>query len=313
VDQKSSNSTQALKKIILADDYLNDVFFLQLQKKDRRLPIVVFWEDAAKKEDGKVICCTLKEKEDLGICTILRKKGNEYLNQILSSELADFIFGRLEPMLLWQMSQYHLVGFSFEQISQIQKKAQELIHSDHFVWGLFTGAQSRHQRLRDALEEYFQDNDRFDLAGFVLFRMSGYQHYLLSCLIYAAEEVLSLNDDEQYLELLRNYVKSHASRQMNDQMLHLVLSQDDLFYLFAEEAEGKNLCLRFIEDGKIKDSEYLIIWRLLLLSPQKLMIHTEPQITSNFKKIVHMLQDIFKDAIYFCYDCQICHNILTHS
>ncbi len=237
-------------------------------------------------EEGRLFC--LPEA-----CT-----GQKKAEKTLSAALTRLIFeNREEKKLNGQIKEY-FSRFSPLKKAALLKMARELINKDSFAWGLYGGG-GRFARLEAEIGAYLGQNSLLDLEGFIRFRLLGYEEYLFTVLSAAGDEILKEEEEEDYIALLRGYLKSHA---VTAGYFHLFLFKNGSYTLF----KGKNdlEILNIIEGGREEGYEDSLITGLINICPQKLIVHLEEGREPGISAAA--LKDIFEGRLLFCRGCKIC-------
>lgn len=223
----------------------------------------------------------------------------ERLIDDLALRLADFIFGRREEWRLWLICRLRYDFFTPREMGVIAAEAFRLLHEDVCDWAVFSG-QERCLKLRRLLQEYLYTNPVLNIEGFIRFRMSGYDEYLLATLTFAADELLGKQEDEQYLKLLSAFLKEQKSSYAE---VHLLICKGYYSVWGKKGEEG----LRMMEGGQEQGYEDLLVTSILLFAPQKLIIHLQDGGQS--KMTVQTLIKLFGARASLCRGCSLCHDL----
>ncbi len=227
-----------------------------------------------------------------GLC--LRLDYAEAKRPLLAHGLAAFIFGERESYRLYMQISHTFCDFGAEEKAFLVTKAKQSLRAETLTLGLFAGRR-RAMLLAQALEAFLQENDCLHLEGFIRFRMSGYEEYLLATLGVSADDIMARQEDMDYQQILHKFVEERA----NGGEYHLLLLANGSYSLFS--GDGR---LRVLEGGREQDFEDLLVARILLLSPERMVVHLaegrEPG------KAAEMLGLIFGKRIRFCHGCSLC-------
>lgn len=238
----------------------------------------------------------IRHEEEALICFAPETEG---LVNDLALCLAEFIFGRREEWRLWLICRLRYDFFSPQEMGVIADEAFRLLHEDGCDWAVFTGKR-RHLKLQQLLQEYLQADPVLNVEGFIRFRMSGYDEYLLATLTFAADELLGKQEDEQYHKLLSAYLKERKSAYAE---VHLLICKGYYSIWGKKGEEG----LRMLEGGQEPGYEDLLVSNILLMAPQRLVIHIQEGGKAGMG--VQTLEKLFGARASFCPGCSLCHNM----
>ncbi len=252
-----------------------------------------FLQEACRRRLAQMEGFALRRKGPLLLCV-----GENSPNPCaqLGDGLADFIFSDWEHIRLWQLMQSCFDCFSRQEMEELYRSAVALLDHDTLEWGLFAGA-NRRQLLGQALTAYLTEHSLLDLAGFIRFRLGGYEDYLLAVLTLAADEFFSRQEEGEYLVLLRKYLHHHPGRR---EKAHLVLQKGGGYNVFLEEEQG----FHSVEGGREEGYEDLLVSGIMLLNPQTVVCHQQPGSAPG--RGVAELSRIFQERLQFCPGCPLC-------
>lgn len=231
-------------------------------------------QDAGKIADFRLAAerCGLLWKTLPGACQCF---GRTAAKKLAAELITGLTFGIWEQRWLAELAKRRYDCFNPAELRLMLDKALCLTREDKFCWGLFAG-ERRHERLSVALMEQLQYCSRLDLDGFWRFRMEGYREYLQTLLSIAADEVLSEQEDAEYLRLLADFM----GRQAPGGEIHVFLQRQGCYDICCQTA-GR---LHFIEGGRLHGCEDLLLYTLLQLAPQQLYMHTEQSLPPGLRQ-----------------------------
>jgi len=263
------------RTVIIDDSTLREAFFLGIYQS-KLFDI---------RHEGETLICSAPKLEGL-------------INDLALS-LAEFIFNRREEWRLWLICRLRYDFFSPQEMAVIANEAFRLLHEDNCNWAVFTGKE-RCFKLKEHFKEYLETNPVLNVEGFIRFRMSGYDEYLLATLTFAADELLGKQEDEQYLKLLSAYLKEQKSSYSE---VHLLICKG-YYSVWGKKGEER---LRMLEGGQEQGYEDLLVSNVLLLAPQKLVIHIQDGGKAGMA--VQTLEKLFGSRAGLCPGCSLCHNL----
>ncbi|MEG1501171.1 MAG: sporulation protein YtxC [Clostridiales bacterium] len=258
--------------INMADDYLHESCYEYLQE---------FLGEQIKKE---------------GSLLLYSDENNAFALDTISYALADFIIEEWEKDQLWQLVFDCFDDFSLGERYQLIKKSEELLNADSLGWGAFSG-KDRKDKLTELLKECFSQWGIINFDGLILFRLLGYEEYLLAILSAAADEFWGERDDGEFIRLLRHFL---LQRESMAEKVHLLFLSGGAYNIYIEEKKH----LRILEGGKEEGYEDILITVLLLLSPKKLVCHWEKG--SSAGKSQKLIKKIFSSRLIVCPGCSLC-------
>jgi len=237
-----------------------------------------------------------------GVALICSDSDAEELINNLACRLAYYIFGRREEWRLWLICHLRYDFFSPQELSDISHEAFRLLHEDNCEWAVYTG-KKRCKKLQLLLMEYLRSNLMLNVEGFIRFRLTGYDEYLLATLTFAADELLGQQEDEQYLKILAAFLKEQKSAYPE---VHLLVSKG-YYSIWGKKEEN----LRMLEGGQEQGYEDMLVSNILLLAPPKLIVHIQDGGKPGMG--LQTLEKIFAKRIDFCPGCSLCHNIPNYN
>jgi len=105
-----------------------------------------------------------------------------------------------------------------------------------------------------------------DFGGFCRFRLSGHEEFLHYVLTLAADELLSMEEDETYTQLLQ---KAAADRRKPGKELHLFFCPQHICRIWERTESG----IRDKEGGSYLGAEATLVSNVIAMQPSRLVIH----------------------------------------
>lgn len=109
-----------------------------------------------------------------------------------------------------------------------------------------------------------------DFGGFCRFRLSGHEEFLHYVLTLAADEMLSIEEDETYAKLLQ---KAAEDRRGQGKELHLFFCPQHICRIWERTADG----IREREGGSYLGAEATLVSNIIAMQPRRLVIHDRQQ------------------------------------
>ncbi len=215
-----------------------------------------------KAEDLQLLCQNLAINMQIEQGIIVFKPQD--INQICNL-LSDLCFDIWEKRWLKSIITKRYDLLTEKEQKFVYQKALDLADVDDFNWGLFAGL-NRKAKLSSALLKHFKQQVFLDIDGFFAFRLKGYYEYLHTLISLALDQLLAIEEDDNYLLLLQGYLHKYAK----NNHIQLYINQRGIYDICSLGSDG----LRFLEGGKLAGSEDMLIFAILQLAPQKLSIFT---------------------------------------
>lgn len=208
---------------------------------------------------------------------------DEGMSAVVSLALSEWFFGMGERLQLQRLADEHYNCFDENQRRELVDITVRHLNDIPFNWNLFAG-KKRHLHLFAAIENHLKKSDYLNWEGFVSFRLFGYRQYLLTMMTVAADELLAVEEEREFMQLLKDF-----SAVSNCDELHLFLTGDGYYNLCVTYKDGYN-CL---EGGREEGFEDLLVSNILIRSPQRLIVHGQ----CKFSKAVALLEEVLGDRI----------------
>ncbi len=182
----------------------------------------------------------------------------------------------------------------------IAQKAKEAARDDNS--GAFPTYNERYKRVKDALEEYFEENPVIVPEGFVNFRLRD-MYYNVEAIVAAAYEIyLKEREYEEFTYLLSVFIEEKESR---EEVLHILWGDGRVRLLNKRGRDVTEKYEReFYEEARKRgiNDEDLAISAVIAAAPEKIVLHKGGE-NSPLKEV---LLKIFGDKARECDGCNIC-------
>lgn len=194
--------------------------------------------------------------------------------------LTKLFFGPWQRRQLQQLAARRYDCFSAEENLLLLQKTTAMALEDDFCWGIFAG-QDKERRLAAAICSQLANHSCLNWSGFCRFRLEGYREYLQTLLSLAADELLSEQEEGDYLRLLQGFL----ARQPQGGDIHVFLFRQGLYDICAAGPAG----LLFLEGGRLTGCEDMLVSALLQLAPQSLCFHVEKPLERALQELLEQL------------------------
>jgi|GEM_PF-7087700 len=196
----------------------------------------------------------------------------------LALSLVYSAFSRYEQEQLARLLGRYYRCFNEAERCRILELAQGLLQEEPCRGRIYSGP--RRDAILAALLARELALGPVDFVGFCRFRLAGYREYLRYILTLAADELLSEQEQAEYLTLLREA----AAPGRNSAVLHLFFSPGSRFRLWRESEDG----IQDLEGGWY--SAETLLSNLIALRPARLVLH-DPELA--LEQLPEQLAEIF--------------------
>ena len=226
---------------------------------------------------------------------ILHYKGKEYkkFNKFLSSLLEEIVIEFYEEKILKQLINYNYFYFDDYERKGILDNCIRTIEPDEYMKNI--------SQQKDVVE-YFNENKKMILDGFVYFRLNDYIKYLDEVVDYAVNQFIVEKEYKEFINLLKVYVET---RKPEYKTLHLIYLNNESILLDEEKnivSVSENIYnAKYLSDISFSSNDFALN-ALLTLLPEKIEIH----LIDDEDEFINTLKLIFEGRVFICKECEIC-------
>lgn len=226
---------------------------------------------------------------------ILHYKGKEYkkFNKFLSSLLEEIVIEFYEEKILKQLINYNYFYFDDYERKGILDNCIRTIEPDEYIKNI--------SQQKEVLE-YFNENNKMVLDGFVYFRLKDYIKYLDEVVDYAVNQFIVEKEYKEFINLLKVYVET---RKPEYKTLHLIYLNNESILLDEEKnivSVSENIYnAKYLSDISFSSNDFALN-ALLTLLPEKIEIH----LIDDEDEFINTLKLIFEGRVFICKECEIC-------
>lgn len=217
----------------------------------------------------------------------------------LSNIITDSIIIFYEKSIIKNLIDFDYFYFDDLEKLKIYNIATDFLSSDEFE---DLDLSERYNEIWNCVYFYLNDNKSIVLNGFVNFRLSSYIRYLDTIVDISVNKYLVDKEYTQFISLLQAYVDSHNSK---IELVHLIYNNTDSMLLDQNfniiPLSGKISSAKYLSDISFSCNDY-ILNSLISLLPKKIDVH----IIGYKDDFIGTLENIFKNKIHICSDCNIC-------
>lgn len=211
-----------------------------------------------------------------------------YSSYAFSVMLADFMLGRGMELRIKSLLKKRLPELSEEKKQTIIVQTMELLQQEDLYGSIYAG-RGRYARMQKEIEACLLQNPCFNAAGFERFRMHGFEQYLTALMSLELQKLLYIEEDEEYYELLRSFMKDRGS---GYESIKLILKANGNYLLQGKCEYG----MMSLEGGRVSGFMDMIITSLLCLAPCALEIEQE-KLLPQYRLLLKDLQHIFGEKL----------------
>ncbi len=229
-------------------------------------------------------------------------QNEERVRGLLAQGTSEFIIQNLENNEIYYIIKkgYHFFN-TLEKVELMQDVKKALDKGD--VSGeLFLIR--RKKLMTNAIMRYLQGKQILNVDGFIRFRAKDYLMELEDFIDQTADEFITLQEYENFLDLLRYFVS------IQDQALaqiHVIARPDGEYRLL--DSDGYEVVSRdveeFMDDMEIEQTDYddILLSSLIVLAPGNITIHNPCFVPA---QLLTTLEQIFGKRIAYCRECALC-------
>lgn len=222
---------------------------------------------------------------------------NEFLG-FLSDLITETILIYYEPVLLRKF-----INFNYFYFDNVEKEIIEQNCYKYIILEENKTLKYRRDEIFNSVIHYIYENKSIILEGFVNFRLANYMTTLNEIVDYSANEYVIDKEYNEFISLLKIYVKSKAS---TVQMVHLVYTNGESILLDEEknviDLKDNVFNAKYLSDISFSSNDFALN-ALLTLLPKSLEIHIVLGFEDEF---INTLKLIFGNRVSICTDCNIC-------
>lgn len=226
------------------------------------------------------------------------RKGNQQFADVVIQEneknalchlLAERILSDYQPELMRKIVNKRYFYFTDAEKTEILLASENYQKND--VW---------RKMLEQQLERFLQTNRFLHLEGFVNFRMREYLCELEYATDQAAEDYLIGREYQEFINMLIDLTDIQPSL---TKLVHLKKG-DTGEYVICDEQYRPVVLQEFASEDHRMSREDRLLSRLIMLSPEKIVIHRKYKIEN--KELINTILNVFGEKVTYCDDCPYC-------
>lgn len=243
------------------------------------------------------------QKQICGLANlIIHYKGHEIdsFNFFLSEMFTKYIIDTYEIQFIRNALRYDYFYFSpTERNEMLEQTKKELNRAINVEEKKFT--------IKKAINEYFSENKKCNIEGFVTFRLTNYKQLINNIIDTVTCEYVVQKEYMEYVNLLQSYILAENSQ---SETIHLIYNKnnkvllDDKYNILTNVSNSQV----YLSDISFSSNDF-ILHSLLTLLPKQLIIH----IDDSPDEFINFLSSIFCNKVSICNNCKICLPFLNNN
>lgn len=217
----------------------------------------------------------------------------------LSQIMAKFIIDTFEKKIIRSSLKYDFFYFSTDEREIILENLDNILSSKEAL-------SEKYSILQKCIYEFHKKSHKYNIDGFMNFRISPYKEYLNIYLDQAIHKYVLDKEYCEYVDLLREYIYTQTPK---TQKLHLIYTQDEA--LLLDELGNivtTTASKKYLSDISFSKNDF-ILNSILSFIPGYLIIHS----FGHEDKFIKFLKLIFEEKYIICDNCDICHSFNINS
>jgi len=221
------------------------------------------------------------------------KQKDIFLNKI-SNILASSVINFYEPIIIKNLLNLNYFYFSSTEKREIYNLC--LTNVD------FSSSFAMFNLVAEAFYNYFTENKKLVLDGFINFRLNKYIKELDSIVDMCVNKFIIDREYNEFINLLKTYI---ASAPCNSNVIHLIYKNEESILLDESKNiihfSGDLINKKYLSDISFSSNDFALN-SLLTLLPEKLYIH----LIGKEDEFINTLKTIFNNRVLVCTDCKLC-------
>ena len=219
------------------------------------------------------------------------------VKDICIEALANYIALKYEKRFIYRLIHLNYASFSEADKDKISHMSSENLANDRQI------SESKClSALKNKLYDYFENENRLIVDGFVMFRLEEYIETLENVLESSVEHLIGEKEYHEFIRLMQFFVDQQESKET---VLHILFDSKKYRILNNKYEDITQKCLLdYINDLPIMNYDDVLLTTLITLAPQKLFLH-KAHLFKN-KELLQTIENIFLKNAMFCKSCDLC-------
>lgn len=169
-------------------------------------------------------------------------------------------------------------------INKARENEDDILSKIHF--------NRRVKLIEQEVKKYFSENDHMMIEGFVNFRLKSYKDELKELCLSAAEELSSLREYDEFIDMLKFFVSVQNPR---EELVNIVKKNSKMRILNRRRKDITDLYFdELVKSEEPLTDEDIILSELISIAPEKIVIHDSKE----NEKIYETISKIFENVVY---------------
>lgn len=215
----------------------------------------------------------------------------------LTNIISDYIIDNYEGKLIENELYYDYFYFSQDERNDILQQTKKYLNTPIHI-------EEKHFLIKKALDDYFSENKKCNLDGFITFRLYKYKELINKVTQEITCEYVVKKEYSEYICVLRDYISLEPPQ---TDTVHLIYNDTTKVLLDSNNHVITNASNSqvYLSDITFSSNDFLL-HSLLTLLPEKIIIH---QVASK-DEFIDFISSIFLKRVSFCNNCEICNPYL---
>jgi len=215
----------------------------------------------------------------------------------IANMLAELIINDLEGVLLKKLINENCQCFLPDEKESIWKNIQQYMQKKS--GGL---VENKTKEVFQLILNYLEDNNIFNIEGFLRFRLNNYYRNLENNVTKCVENFVMEKEYKEFIRLLKYFVEMQEPRVDE---VHVIWNINNTFQVLDDKGQTINndlledFALDLFDEGI--DQGDLLVSTLITISPLRIVLHYKEKI-----EIIETIENIFTTRVSLCTGCHIC-------
>lgn len=207
-----------------------------------------------------------------------------------AAEITDEVMNRYEKALIKKITEFEFSSSPINERSEIfnlalkhaKAESADVLDEIHY--------ERRRALIEEKAIDYLKENNSIIINGFVNFRLEEYKDELRNLCHNAADELSSLREYDEFLNMLRFFVSVQSPKETT---VHLVKSGGTIKILNKRHRDiTRAYCEESLFDEEGFTREDIVLSSLITISPRKIIVHD----VAGSERIYDTISNVFPDV-----------------
>lgn len=213
---------------------------------------------------------------------------------VLTDSLFKIYFLKFSDKILKLQYKY----FEKDDNNQVKQRLEDIANSGYSIERQLT-----YDKVYNDILKYVEENDKFNVDGFVTFRLKDYCNYIQDEIERIVDDLFMEKEYNEFVSLLKYFVDMQEPH--TDEIN--IVAEEEMYKLYDKdfnEIDSENILElgSDLNQGSINKDDLLVSW-LITAAPAKLVIHNSQNMT---KQVLKTITNVFTDKLEICNGCKHC-------